>query len=282
MDFSAILTTVWTYLKLVLLLSLRQFLFLFALLLILSWLMQQVNSRFLRQTNTLFGSKVYGWLFGWISIPVHELGHAFFALIFGHKITRLVLFEQKSRGGQGGYMQHKWQGGNLYQRVGNLFISLGPIIIGSLVVWLLSWLLLDLRFSSGEILDIEAGLVTQILGIPGFILSGISNTVLILGSIFSQFSWKTLLFIYLSFALGSNICLSEMDMKNLKPAVLVIMAIMLGFNLLTAWLGDFSLSFLDHLETGLAAFYGIMIYVMLLNLVFLLVTYLLNKLLGKS
>lgn len=281
MDFTALLTTVWTYLKLVLLLTARQFIFLFALLLILSFLMQLVNVRFLRQTNKLFGSRLYGWLFGWISIPVHELGHAIFAVIFGHKITRLVLFESKSRGGQGGYMQHKWEGGNLWHRVGNLFISLGPIILGSLVVWLLSRLLLGISFSSVEILDVEAGISSQLLSIPGFILSGMSNTVLILGSIFGHITWKTLLFLYLSFALGSNICLSEMDTRNLKPAIWVVLALMLGFNLLTAWLGDFSLGLLDHLETGLTAFYGIMIYVMLLNLVFLLVTYLLNRLLGR-
>lgn len=281
MDLSAVLSAVWAYLKLVLLLSARQFIFLFALSLILSYLMHLVNIRLLNQSHRLFGGKAYNWLFGWISVPVHELGHAIFAILFGHKITRLVLFDPEARSGYGGLVSHTWNKDNIYHRIGNLFIGLGPIITGSLAVWLLSKYLLGFSFSQVEIFDAEAGLFSQVQSIPSFIMNGFANAVMILGNISSGVNWKTVLFLYLSFAIGTNICLSDLDIGHLKPALLLIVMLLLVFNLATAWLGDFSLGFLDHLETALSVFYGILIYVLILNLAFLCLVFILNKIFGK-
>lgn len=281
MDAGSILGTVFYYLKLVLLLSLRQFIFLFALTLLLSYLIQLINRRLLKNSWQLLGGKPYLWLFGWFSIPVHELGHAIFAVIFGHKITRIVLFDPQASSGSHGFVQHSWNQKNVYHRVGNLFIGIGPIIFGSTVIWLLARWLLQAHFQGFDSLDAQAGVWQQIQAIPYFLVNSLSNTLLIFQGIFSSFSWKTALFLYLSFAISTNINLSELDIGHIKPALTVIIQVILAFNLLTAWMGDFTLALMDSLETGLSSFYGILVYVLVLNLGFLILTWIASMLFKK-
>ncbi len=276
MEAGTVLTSVWEYLKLVLLLSLRQFIFLFALTLLLGWLIQLINKNLLKNAWQLLGGKTYLWLFGWLSIPVHELGHALFAVLFGHRIDRVVLFDPRATSGSHGQVRHSWNQNNIYHKVGNLFIGIGPIILGSVVVWLLSRWLLQTSFQGAQALDAQAGIPQQLQAIPAFLLNSFTNALLIFREILSALSWKTALFLYLSFAISTNINLSDLDLSHIKPALLVIIQVILVFNLLTAWLGEFSLHFMDRLETGLATFYGILVYVLVLNLGFLALTWLLH------
>ncbi len=269
MNAGSTLSSVFDYLKLVLTLSMRQFIFLFALTLLLSFLIQLINKRLLKNSWQLLGGKPYLYLFGWISIPIHELGHAVFALLFGHRIKRIVLFDPQASSGSHGFVQHTWNVNNIYHKVGNFFIGIGPIILGSTVVWLLARWLLHASFGAMDGLDAQAGLWQQLHAIPIILLNSFSNTLLIFREIFSAFSWKTALFLYLSFAISTNINLSELDIKHIKPALIVIIQVILVFNLLTARLGDFTMTLMASMETGLSAFYGILVYVLVLNLGFL-------------
>lgn len=72
-----------------------------------------------------------------IGTPIHELGHAVMCLLFGHKIVKLVLWQPHSADGSLGYVRHSYDPENLYHRLGNLFISTGPIFSGMAVLSLL-------------------------------------------------------------------------------------------------------------------------------------------------
>lgn len=271
MEVQSLFGGVLRYLQLVLALSLRQFIFLFAVLFLLGYLIHVINKNLLKHSWRLFGAKAYLWIFGWFSIPIHELGHAAFALIFGHKIQRIVLFDPQAKSGSHGFVQHSWNHKNLWHQAGNLFVGVGPIILGSLVIWLLSGLLLELNLEGVESFSARAGLVQQLRQIPQFLHSSLMNTISILRGIFDNFGFKTALFLFLSFGISTNINLSDMDISHIKPALIVIIRAILIFNLATAWLGDFSLNALSWLESGLTGFYGILVYVMVMNLGFLLV-----------
>ena len=281
MDYHHIFRVALNYLELVLLLSTRQMIFLFALSLILAWLLQMVNSRLLDLSHRLFGSRAYLRLFGWFSVPVHELGHLIFAVTFGHRITGVCLFDPSAKSGEHGYVNHSWSKTNLYQRAGNFFIGIGPIFLGSLLVWVLARYLVGLPFSSVSGFDIELSLGQQLLAIPEFFINSISNGMLIFSRLLAAPSWRTLLFLYLSFGLGTNINLSSSDRRLIFPSLFLILLIVLVLNLATAWLGDFSLLLLDNLETALSSLYGILIYVLFLNTLFLLPLWLLVKALRK-
>ena len=74
---------------------------------------------------------------GFLGTPVHELGHAFFCLLFGHKITAIKLYQPNNKDGVMGYVAHTYNKRNIYHQIGNFFISVGPILFGAAALLLL-------------------------------------------------------------------------------------------------------------------------------------------------
>ncbi len=72
-----------------------------------------------------------------IGTPIHELGHAVMCIPFGHKIKKICLWDPRAKNGVLGYVNHKYNKRNIWHRLGCLFISAGPIILGLLVVTLI-------------------------------------------------------------------------------------------------------------------------------------------------
>ena len=68
-----------------------------------------------------------------IGVPIHELSHAFFAVLFRHKIDKMCLFQRESSG-RLGYVQHCWNTRSLYQVVGLFFIAIAPLFGAGLVI----------------------------------------------------------------------------------------------------------------------------------------------------
>ncbi|HNX57819.1 MAG TPA: hypothetical protein PKK43_01880, partial [Spirochaetota bacterium] len=75
-----------------------------------------------RMTRTTYGKSVGSKLdiivTGWIGTPVHELGHAAFCLIFGHRITDMKLYDPDPSDGTIGYVCHSYNN-SPYQKIGN-------------------------------------------------------------------------------------------------------------------------------------------------------------------
>ena len=98
----------------------------------------------------MLGGSAYGFCVatGFLGTPVHELGHAFFCLIFFHKIKEIRLFRPNKQDGVLGYVSHSYSKRNVYQQIGNFFIGIGPILFGSAVLFLLMYLLIPSTFES--------------------------------------------------------------------------------------------------------------------------------------
>jgi hypothetical protein len=71
---------------------------------------------------------------GAVGTPVHELGHAMFCVIFGHKIVEMRLYTPNDKEGVMGYVNHSYNRKNIYHQIGNFFIGVGPILLGTAVI----------------------------------------------------------------------------------------------------------------------------------------------------
>ena len=85
---------------------------------------------------------------GLIGTPIHELGHAFFCVVFRHKIVEMSLFQPNDEDGVLGYVNHAYNPKNIYHQVGNFFIGIGPILFGSAALLALMYALIPEVFAS--------------------------------------------------------------------------------------------------------------------------------------
>ncbi|MCG2728703.1 MAG: hypothetical protein L6276_00190, partial [Acetobacterium sp.] len=152
---------------------------------------------------------------GIIGTPIHELSHALTALIFGHQITDIKLFQRPDQDGVMGYVNHSYNPKNIYHQVGNFFIGIAPIFGGLLVIMVLMGVLIP------QVLDsfmtvLTAGMTVDTLSMASF--TGVFTAYLELVKLI--FAWENFqnisfyLFLFLAICISAHISLSPADIKG--------------------------------------------------------------------
>jgi hypothetical protein len=213
-----------------------------------------------------------GWylgIFGWLGTVVHELGHAIFCIIFLHKITDMKLFHPDPETGTLGYVKHTYNRTNIYQLAGNFFIGIGPILLGTAVIFLLSyWLLGPNPFNLGG--TFNAG-TTQLNSwdAPRTILQNLWTTS---GHLFAGIfswqhisSWQLYVFIYLVLAIGNSLTLSLPDIKAALGGFFIIVILIFILNLATVWAGNSISKGVIGIAGCYVLFYTILFLILLVN-----------------
>lgn len=249
------------------------FILAFGIPLILAFLQNFISSYNERLGYRIMGRKFYHVFVARIGVPVHELGHAIFALLFRHKITEMKLFHSDSQSGTLGYVNHSYNRKSLYQNVGNFFIGIGPVIFGSLVLYVLASLLFS--FTGSENVEAEQNSTGQ----AGIILAGGWNLI---REIFTSGSFlKSSIFLYLVFAIGSNITLSKADLQGAYKGFGFLMLFLFIMHFAILWLVESSTgiaTYMGRLASGFTVILGVAI---LLNLVFSVILFALSRILRK-
>ncbi len=180
-----------------------------------------------------------------IGTPVHELGHAIMCLPFGHRIKKICLWNPKAKNGVLGYVNHTYNKKNIWHRLGCLFISAGPIILGLLVVMLIMRLCFPLAFeeyylsvfSVSRSLD---GFFELILGSVNIFFSSISDN--------SSPIWVKILGGVLMICVCMHINLSPADIKNSLVALPIYALICLVLSVAVFFIGgDIAMGFVSAL-----------------------------------
>ncbi|MBW7996602.1 MAG: hypothetical protein FVQ81_08575 [Candidatus Glassbacteria bacterium] len=219
--------------------TLGQLFTLVAPLLLFGWLIHLVSNLLERSTVRLLGLQAYIYLIGWIGTMVHELGHAILCPVFGHKITGMRLFSFNTRNRDAGYVSHSYTRGNIWHLAGNFFISVGPLVLGSLVIFVLLRYLAGLTLSlqgvlaGGPNLDSGSGFVNWLTRFGTLLWD---TTLKILRSI-DWTGWRIYLAGWLVLAVGSGMTLSSQDLKAAASGLGVILLVLLTVNLIAALLG---------------------------------------------
>lgn len=168
-----------------------------------------------------------------LGTPVHEIGHAMMAFIFGHKIVKMKLLQFNSPDGTLGYVNHSYNPRNFYQRVGNFFIALGPLFSGTGVLFAVMYFLLPNTF----VLIAKSVVKTQYckFSIQKFTAYFFGNFKTVFLSIFTPANihnshfW---VFIIIAICISSHIALSSKDLEGMADGLVMAFIAIFAMNLL--------------------------------------------------
>ncbi len=228
---------------------------------ILSKLQDWTQKQYFRST----GWKGILWT-AWIGTPVHELGHAFFAKIFRHKIEQINLFRPDQSTGRLGHVDHSYDRKSTYQKIGNFFIGAAPMIFGSLImVFLLFWLV-----PNGK--EVFAPLKSDFSGFLD-ILYSVKASLVNLFTPENLSSWKFWLFVYLSFCISSHIAPSRKDRQGMWNGFIWLVILLLLVNGITLLVGVDITKYVLKVNQYLGIFVAIFTYATVISIFHLLVSY---------
>ena len=254
--------------------------------LILAFLMHQAASMTEKGAYRLFGRKLYLILFGWLGTTIHETGHALFCIIFRHRINEIKFFDPDPASGSLGYVNHSYNPDSMYQEVGNFFIGIGPIILGTLFIYYSSRYLLGQHlFNSLTPIPIESSTFTSWNSFVYFAKSVYNSTAGILSQIFIKenlSNWKFYLFLYITFSVGSSITLSKPDIEGAMQGFFYSLGLLFFFNMATLWIGNFATGYIIVFSKVYSVFYTVMLFAILMNLIVAIVILLLPASLGTA
>jgi hypothetical protein len=195
-------------------------------------------ARFTRTTYVKSaGSTLDIFVTGWIGTPIHELGHALFCVLFRHTISEVKLFSPNSEDGTLGYVNHSFDPQSTYQKIGNFFIGIGPIVFGTLVMYALLYYLVPNTHDVFSSIKAQGNvLVKSVHGEFTGILSSLWRTTLsTIETLFKKsnfIDYKFWIFLYLSVCISSHMELSPPDIKGAWRGLLSLVLFFLIINLI--------------------------------------------------
>lgn len=202
---------------------------------------------FLGKKNTFYIYNCFGMnglvITGLIGTVVHEFSHMLFCLIFRHEIVEFSLFRPyKSRfDGVMGYVNHSCDRSSPYQMVGNFFIGIAPIIVGTGCMILFMHILLPEEFKATyQTFNQNMAYMSNINSIGDSLNIYINIVIAIIHNLnpFIGHSWpRYIVFIYIMYSITSHMDLSKEDIINSRAGLLVFIILTYLINLIFIVLG---------------------------------------------
>jgi len=273
------LNQILAYLGAVLESTFNQIFILFVPLLVLMLLLHFSASVTAKLSVRFWGRNLFLYGFAWLGCSVHELSHAFFALIFGHKIREVTLFKPSGNGASMGHVSHSYNKKSVYQKTGNFFIGTGPLLAGGMVLFLMTYLLFGLDITEQRYFVLTPKVFTDIAVLKQFVAAvwnGLRTFFFILVPDSGLVWWKPVLFIYVLYSAGSSMTLSKSDVEGAFSGLMWLLVLVLIFNLFTRWTGAFAGGFPVKAVKYISAFYFLLVLSFIANLLFITVFFILN------
>ncbi len=218
---------------------------------------------------------------GWLGTPVHEIGHAFFCLVFMHRINKIRLYQPNSADGSLGYVNHSYNPKNYYQKIGNLFIGAGPIIFGAFVLYAVMYYLLPNSKSAIAIITSHDLQISNIMNIADQLQTIYSSAEQMLLTIFSQANFQTIefwIFLYISVCIASHMELSPPDIKGMWSGLVTLIVLLLVVNFLTLLFGFDITTYVFKASKYTGMFFGLYIYAIIISFLNFIVSFVLLSL----
>lgn len=210
-------------------------------------------------------NKTTGWkgvyITAWIGTPVHEFSHALFCIVFGHKIQEVAFFKPDKASGVLGYVSHNYNTKSIYQSVGNFFIGIAPLLIGSLILFLL----FDTFFPDQAAKTMKSNidinnLNASFTAVFKEFYAGIVANFSVLRSTLLKPGLLSIAILYLMTSISAHIAPSHVDLKNALPGFGLLIGLIFIFNLVSGFLNFNPGLLLSHITTFLGKLHSILIF----------------------
>jgi len=215
----------------VLILSVTEMIYLLGILITVGFLLGWIESVSNRWAYQAFG-KPGILLTSCIGTPIHEVGHALMCLLFGHEIISIKFFDINSNNSGLGYVSHRFDKYNLYQLIGNFFISLGPIFSGTAAILFFMYMLEPNTFEALQKYVVSAPVdnnnFVDFIKWSGHSIMIVYRGIFNSGNITSPHFW---IFLLLAICTASHIALSKEDIKNARSGLVVTLLVIILFNI---------------------------------------------------
>jgi len=191
--------------------------------LLIGWVEKESN----RTIQLRFGRKAVI-ITGVIGTTIHEFSHYVMCKLFRHKVQSIKWFSiSENDDRELGYVSHSYNRKSIYQRVGNFFIGVAPIVVGTLILVGFFYILLPESFAS---IYNRINIKDYVMGIGNFnILSLISilynNFILIISNLFSFVNLTSITFwiyLFIAISISTHMSLSKADLKNSVDGIFFI------------------------------------------------------------
>ena len=183
---------------------------------------------------------------GIIGTTIHEFSHYIMCKLFGHKVKSVKWFSiSMDENSELGYVSHSYNQKNIYQRVGNFFIGVAPIVIGTLILVGFFYILLPENFKdiySGINIK-EYGLDSNDFNIKSFFYVLFYNLFIIVKNLFiaeNLINIRFWIYLFIAVSISTHMSLSKADLKNsmdgifcisILSIIVSIVVIILNFNI---------------------------------------------------
>lgn len=204
-------------------------------------IMERISNDFMQR---VFGRKGV-MITAWLGTPVHEIGHALMCLIFRHNITEIKLLNTKNDTEVLGYVRHSYNPNSLYQRIGNLFIGLGPIFSGTISLIAALYLLLPKSFNIYKTYLVQGinsdKIDKNLLGSVFHAGTTLTKSIFTAHNISNINFW---VFLVIAICIASHIALSKADMIGAKDGLIVLFVLIFVVNII---MGYFSINTANYI-----------------------------------
>ncbi|HEY98392.1 MAG TPA: hypothetical protein G4O16_09470 [Dehalococcoidia bacterium] len=271
------------FFKDLLVLTLSQIISLFAGIFIFGLLIHFLSHFMFNSLGRAFGP-AGTYLVAWLGTPIHELGHVIFCIIFGHKITKVELFSPDPQSGTLGYVNHEWKKSNPWQVLGNFFIGIGPIIVGSLALLGLFYLLAPNGSRAWDSIIAGANQLGGDKTVAGYLAVLKDSFLVFVKAVFTVAnisSWQFWVFCYLAICVASNIRLSLADMKNSMSGLGCLVIPFIIVNIIALLSGIGSERYFPFTASTLSVMYSLFILALFLTAGGFIITYLISAIVVK-
>lgn len=172
-------------------------------------------------------------LTGFIGTVIHEFSHFIMCLIFRHQVVEVAWFRpiQGMQDGVLGYVQHSYNPTNWYQQIGNFFIGIAPILIGSVIILILYKLFLPAsarRFT--QAMNVNMQQMSQHFSVGAIFKLMYKQTKSLFGNLFTRVNMKKpffWLFLFIMYSISTHMSLSFADLKGVAVGLGMIVVILM-------------------------------------------------------